>query len=93
MQDETVTDKKKFVEYLHQVNKMHVDRQEDQIDAQNDLQAEVSKLKKILFEKENETKILITKHENELKKLQSELDVAKDFGNSHLREIENLKWV
>ena len=93
LQNDGVNEKKKFVEYLENMNKLHVERQEDRVGTKNDLQEEVNKLRRLLFEKENEAKLIVTQHDNDIKRFQSELEVAKEFGNSHLREVENIKWV
>ena len=93
LQDEATKEKKKFLDYLHNMNQFHVARQEDQVGTRNNLQDEVEKSRKAMLEKNNAVEMLNIKHLNELKKLQSELDVAREFGDSHLREIENLKWV
>lgn len=93
LQNEGVNEKRKFVEYLENMNKLYVERQEDRVGSKDNLQDEVNKLRRLLFEKDNELKVNATKHENEVKRLQSELEVAKEFSNSHLREVENIKWV
>lgn len=93
LQNEGVNEKRKFVEYLENMNKLYVERQEDRVGSKENLQDEVNKLRRLLFEKDNEVKVNATKHENEVKRLQSELEVAKEFSNSHLREVENIKWV
>jgi len=93
LQEESTVEKKKFLDYLHSMNQFHVARQEDQVDTKNNLQEEVDKARRAMLEKANTISLLNIKHTTELKKLQSELEVAKEFGDSHLREIENLKWV
>ena len=93
LQEQASREKKSFVEYLNKMNTLHINRQHNQIGAKNDLQDEVHKFKRAMWEKSTNDESERVKNELEMKKLQSELDIAHEFGNSHLREIENLKWV
>jgi len=92
LQEQASREKRNFVEYLNQMNTLHINRQHNQIGAKNDLQDEVHKVKRAMWEKSTNDESQKMRNELEMKKLQSELDIAHEFGNSHLREIENLKW-
>jgi len=92
LQEQASQEKKNFVEYLNQMNNLHINRQHNQIGAKTDHQDELHKVRRAVLERDHHEEAYKARNELEMKKLQSELDIAHEFGNSHLREIENLKW-